>query len=238
LLGVEDHQGAEFREANFTGARFRSVVLNDVKITDALLVNVDISGLVANLKVNGVDVTTYVEGELNKRHPERLLLAPRDPDGVRTAWATVEAFAAVTLERARNLPPSQLDVRVDGEWSYLQTLRHLVYATDRWITGPVLRDPQPFHRLGMPNEPHDDVPPGVFDLDAQPSLDEVVAVRRARMDRVAELVATINHEELDEIVVSPNGGTTSVRSCLHVVLREEWCHDQYANRDLAVLEGQ
>ena len=31
-----------------------------------------------------------------------------------------------------------LDASVDGEYSYLQTLRHLVFAIDRWITGPVL----------------------------------------------------------------------------------------------------
>jgi hypothetical protein len=235
---VEDHKGASFVEADFSDARFRSVIFNGVKISDALLFNVDISGLVANVKVNGIDVTSYVEGELNKRHPERPLLAAGDPDGVRNAWNIVQEFAAATLERARRLPAKQLDVRVDDEWSYLQTLRHLVFATDRWITGPVLRDPQPFHRLGMPNEPHDDVPAGMFDLDAQPALDEVLVVRRERMDRVSQLVATINHEDLDAMVASPNGGQTSVRSCLHVVFREEWCHDQYAIRDLAVLEAQ
>ena len=45
----------------------------------------------------------------------------------------------------------QLDESVDGEWSFLETLRHLVFATDRWITGPVLDDADPFHRLGLPN---------------------------------------------------------------------------------------
>jgi hypothetical protein len=29
----------------------------------------------------------------------------------------------------------------------------------------------------------------------------------------------------------------SVRACLHVVMDEEWCHHQYAVRDLAVLTG-
>ena len=37
---------------------------------------------------------------------------------------------------------------------------------------------------------------------------------------------------------SPNGGTTSVMGCLHVVLSEEWEHDRYANRDLERLEAE
>ena len=41
---------------------------------------------------------------------------------------------------------------------------------------------------------------------------------------------------LNRQVASPNGGTTTVMSCLHIVFRDEWWHDQYANRDLAILE--
>jgi hypothetical protein len=235
---VEDHRGASFAEADFSGARFRSVNFSKVKISDAWLFDVDISGLVSNLKVNGVDVTTFVEGQLNQRHPERLLLAPNDPDGMRTAWRTVEEFTAATLVRAQRLAPEQLDARVDDEWSYLETLRHLVFAIDRWITEPVLHEASPFHRLGLPNPPYDDLPPGVFDIDAKPARDEVLAVRRDRMDKVATLVASVAYDDLDQQVMNPNGGRTSVRSCLHIVLREEWWHDQYANRDLAVLEAQ
>ena len=233
---MDDHTNERVLEADFNGARFHSVNFSNVKITDAWLFNVEISGLVGNLSVNGVDVSAYVETELNKRHPERLLLAPFDPDGMRTAWKTIEDFSATTLDRARALPPEQLDESVDGEWSFLDTLRHLVFATDRWITGPVLGEADPFHRLGMPNPPHDEVTTRYFDLDAKPTLDEVVAVRRGRMDRVAELVEGIDADELNRQVASPNGGTTTVMSCLHIVFRDEWWHDQYANRDLAILE--
>jgi DinB superfamily/Pentapeptide repeats (8 copies) len=235
---MEDHKNAQFVEADFSGARFRGVNFSNVKISDAWLFNVDISGLVGSLCVNGIDVSAYVEAELNRLHPERLLLAPFDPDGMRTAWETIENFSAATLDRARALPPDQLDESVADEWSFLETLRHLVFATDRWITGPVLGAPSPFHPLGMPNPPLDEVPTGVFDLDAKPTFDEVLAVRRERMNRVAELIKGIDAAELRREVQSPNGGTTTVMSCLHIVLREEWWHDQYANRDLAILERQ
>ncbi len=233
---MDDYKNARFFEADFSGARFHGVNFANVKISDAWLFNVEISGLVGNLSVNGIDVSAYVEGELNKRHPERLRLAPFDPDGMRDAWQTIEGFAAATLERARGLPPEKLDESVNDEWSFLETLRHLVFATDRWITGPVLGQANPIHRLGMPNPPHEDAPPGMFDFDAKPTFDEVLALRRDRMDLVAEHVKSINADELARQVPSPNGGTTTVMSCLHVVFREEWWHDQYANRDLAILE--
>jgi hypothetical protein len=235
---VKDQRHAEFREADFTGARFHSVIFSKVKISDALLFDVDISGLLGTMTINGVEVGAYVRAELDERHPERRLLAPTDPNGVRAAWQAIEDWSQRTLDRARARPPEQLDASVDGEWSYLQTLRHLVFATDRWITGPLLRDPEPFHRLGLPNEPHDDETASYFDLAATPSLDEVLAVRRERMDRVGAFITAVGPDDLPRTVPSPNGGTISVISCLHVVFNEEWWHDQYANRDLAILEAR
>ena len=101
---MDDHKNARFFEADFSGARFHGVNFSNVKVSDAWLFNVEISGLVGSLSVNGVNVSAYVEAELNKRHPERLLLAPFDPDGVRCAWKSIEDFSAATLERARALP--------------------------------------------------------------------------------------------------------------------------------------
>ena len=235
---MEDHKDARFFEADFGGARFHGVNFSNVKISDAWLFNVDVSGLVGNLTVNGVDVSAYVESELDRRHPERLLLAPQDADRVRDAWKAVKGFSAATLERARALPADRLDVSVDEEWSFLETLRHLVFATDRWITGPVLGEAEPFHPLGLPNPPLDKAVAGMFDLAAQPTLDEVLAVRHERMRRVGELVQRVDADELRRQVASPNGGTTSVLDCVRIVFREEWWHDHYANRDLAILASR
>lgn len=232
---MDDRRGAQFVETDFTGARFHGVLFTDVVISDAWLERVDISGHVAGVTVNGVDVTAYVEQQLDERHPERRLLAAEDPAGLREAWTVLEGFAATTLARARSVPPALLDEQVDGEWSYVQTLRHLVFATDRWLNAPLLGD-ESFHRLGWPNDPHDEAPAGLFDLDARPTLDEVVAVRRERMDGVAAFLSTVDAAGLDRPVRSPNGDMTTVRRCLQVILREEWWHDQYANRDLARLE--
>ena len=39
---------------------------------------------------------------------------------------------------------------VGGEWSFVDTLRHLVFAMDKWFTTPILGDEE-FHPIGLPN---------------------------------------------------------------------------------------
>ena len=67
-------RGARFNGADFTGATFRDCDLRRLKVVDSWLVDVNISGMVGNLVVNDVDVTTFVESELERRHPERVQL--------------------------------------------------------------------------------------------------------------------------------------------------------------------
>jgi hypothetical protein len=45
-------------------------------IRGAALVNVDISGEIKNLRVNGVDVVLLVAAELNGRYPDRVKMRP------------------------------------------------------------------------------------------------------------------------------------------------------------------
>jgi len=83
-------RGASFTGADFTGANFRDCDLRQVKITDSWLVDVSVSGLVGNFVVNDVDVTAFVEGELDRRHPERVQLrAMRTADDYRAMWDTI-----------------------------------------------------------------------------------------------------------------------------------------------------
>ena len=49
------------------------------------------------------------------------------------------------------MPAGTVDESVDGEWSFAQTLRHLVMATDMWLRGAILGVEQPFHPIGQPN---------------------------------------------------------------------------------------
>jgi hypothetical protein len=231
----EDLKGSQFRRVNLSESRWHSVELQNVKITDAWLDNVEISAYIGSITVNGVEVSGFVNDELDRRHPERPMLRATDADGVRAAWAMIEEQAQATVGRARALPAAALDESVDGEWSFIQTLRHLVFATDRWITGPVFGDQERFHPLGYPHDGASEDETSALDVNARPSFDEILDVRRDRMGRVAELLRGASDDDLQRTVDSPNGGTTSVGGCVRVVLSEEWAHNQYANRDLDVL---
>ncbi|WP_413463616.1 DinB family protein [Arthrobacter sp. SO3] len=48
---------------------------------------------------------------------------------MRAAWARLERTWSATLERVAAMPAGTADISVDGEWSFAQTLRHLVMAT-------------------------------------------------------------------------------------------------------------
>jgi DinB superfamily len=231
----EDLRGSRFTRVDLSESRLHGVMMQNVKITDAWVNNVEISCLLGSLTVNEVDVSAYVRSELERRHPELRLLRSTDTQGLREAWARIESDAASTLARARALPEAKLNESVDGEWSLVETLRHLVYATDRWITGPVLGEAEPLHPLGLPNGALEPWRGTSIDVDARPSLADVLAVREQRMSSLRALLDDADDDGLRRTVESPNGGTTSVLGCVHVVLGEEWAHNRYANRDLDIL---
>ena len=100
--------------------------------------------------VNGVEVGPLVEAELDRRHPERAAMRPTTADGFREAFAILDRLWGETLDRARVLPPEQLHEQVDGEWSFIETLRHLGFAHACWISGVVYGFPSPWHPLDLP----------------------------------------------------------------------------------------
>jgi len=104
--------------------------------------------------INEVDVAPLIEAELDRRYPDRVKMRPEEPDGFREAWRVLDELWDATVARARRLTPAQLNEGVNGEWSFIETLRHLLYATDCWIGRAILGDPSPWHRLDWP--PDDD----------------------------------------------------------------------------------
>ena len=205
-----------------------------------------LSGLVANLVVNDVDVTAFVEAELERRHPERAQLrAMLTADDHRAMWDTIERVWSETVARARRLPEPARHERVDEEWSFVETQRHLVFATDAWARRMVLDDPMPFDRIGYPatGYPPADAAAIGIDLDARPSFDDVIAVRADRMAVVRRIVDGLTDDELERLCTGvPAPGypdePRTVRRCLRVVMNEECEHHRYAVRDLAVLEAR
>ncbi|GAA4219465.1 DinB family protein [Actinocatenispora rupis] len=229
---------AEFRACDLTGARFRGVAMSGVVMHGVELGNVEINGELENVTINGVDVGPLIEAELDRRYPERAAMRPTTPDGFRAAWDVVERLWDGTVARARRLDPVLLHASVDGEWSFVETLRHLAFATDSWVRRAVLGDPSPWDPLDLPWDEMPDTPGVPRDRAVRPSLDEVLALRRDRMAGVREVLDGLTEASLDadtEPVDGPGWPPPQrfpVRECLLVVLNEEWQHRLYAERDL------
>ncbi len=235
---------AVFHDVDLAGARFDNVNLTGATIRGALLADVSLDGDIRNLTVWGIDVVPLVDAELNRLHPGRERMRPTDAAGYREAWDLLEQLWAETVTKARRLPPELLHESVDGEWSFIETLRHLVFATDAWVRRSVLGDPDPWHPLDLPHDEMHDVEPVPRDRTARPSLDEILAVRADRVATVRKLIAGLTDERLAEHTTPvpapgyPDAGSYLVSDCLSTILSEEFEHRRYAERDLAVLDAR
>ncbi len=239
-----DLNGARFHDVDLTGARFQLADLTGVTIRGALLAHLDISGELTDVRINGVDVVPLIEAELDRRYPDRATMRPADADGYREAWAALERLWPQTVARARRLDPDLLHERVDGEYSFIETLRHLVFATDAWVRRAILGEPSPWDPLDLPHDEMPDSPPVPRDRAARPSLDQVLALRADRMATVRQVLAGLTDARLagtTEPVTDPGypePESFPVRRCLGAILNEEWEHRLYAERDLDALESR
>lgn len=242
----DDLQGAEFAGVNLRGSRFvgadlSGVVMRGVEVKGA---DIDAPWLLEGdgfLRINGVDVIPFVEAELNRRFPGRAEQRAADPAGLRAAWAALERTWSATLERVAAMPAGTVDVSVAGEWTFAQTLRHLVLATDMWLGRAVLEIEQPFHPLGLMDASAEDEG---FDMSVfaaiAPTYAQVLEARADRVAMVRDFLAGVTPEELAAPRKNPHAPDyqESILSCLHVILGEEWEHHRYAIRDLDIIEAK
>jgi uncharacterized damage-inducible protein DinB len=239
-------QGAEFVGADLRGARFVEADLSGVVMRGVQVEGADIDAPFlldgkSSLRVNGVDVVPLVEAELNRRFPGRADRRAADPDGLRAAWAALERTWAGTLEAVAAMPAGTVDVSVRGEWSFAQTLRHLVLATDMWLGRGVLGIKEPFHPIGLLDT---GTAADGFDMSvsttATPPYSEVLEARAGRVAMVREFLASVTSGELAATRQNPHDRACpeTTLSCLHVILNEEWEHHRYAVRDLDVIEAK
>jgi hypothetical protein len=205
----------------------------------------EIDGLVTNLVVNGVEVMSYVEAELDRRHPVRLLIRSDEPADLREAWRQLRDDWARTTERVRSMPENSEHDRVDGEWSMVETLRHLVFVHDSWFRRCVLGLTEPFTAMGLGPPFVMDQEGSGLDASARPSLDEVLAVRHRHASEVETWLAGATPDQLSRTAPVPDDGRwppyatgRTVRQCLGTVLNEEWAHHGFCTRDLDTLSRQ
>lgn len=236
----EGLSGRTFRNRTLRGSRFISCDLSEVVVrgSDVAGMEIDSPWLMEQgrrLVVNGVDIVPLVDAELNRRFPGRELRTAADPEGLRSAWASVEATWAATLERVAAMPAGTVDATVDGEWSLAQTQRHLVMATDTWLGKAILQREQPYHPAGLANDDGDSKAYDESAFSAEvPSFEEVLEARADRQAMVRDFLANLAPHDLTARRRNPHDPAyeETVLSCLRTILDEEWEHHRYAVRDL------
>jgi uncharacterized damage-inducible protein DinB len=172
--------------------------------------------------------------------PDRTKMRPEDAGGFREAWALLASLWEGTIGRAQSLPAEAMHRSVNGEWSFIETLRHLNFASAAWVGRMILGDPSPWHPLDLP---WDEAPgwEGIpWDREVRPTLAVVLAVRQERQAMVSSVIASLTDEQLSSHVSQtepgwPQSEAMPFKACLMIVLNEEWEHRRYAERDLTVL---
>lgn len=228
----EDMESAEFRECNLNNTRLIGVVMQDAVI----------DGLVTNLVVNGVEVMEYVHAELDRRHPVRLLIRSDDLDDLRRGWRQLRTDWAGTVTRMRKSPGIEYE-SVNDEWSAVQTLRHLVFVHDSWFRRCCLGSTDLFSPMGLGIESVPSREEQGLDPSADPTLDEVLAIRDEQAAELERWLDAVTSEQLQQPAPIPDNDMwptyargRSVRQCVGTVLGEEFEHHQFCVRDLDLID--
>jgi hypothetical protein len=228
----EDMEGAEFRECNLNNTRLIGVIMQDAVI----------DGLVTNLVVNGVEVMEYVEVELDRRHPVRRLIRSDDLADLRRGWRQLRAHWAATVARMRQSPGIERE-SVNDEWSAVQTLRHLIFVHDSWFRRCCLGSTDLFTPMGLGTESVPGRDEQGLDPSADPTLDEVLAIRDEQASELERWLDAVTAEQLQEPAPIPDNDMwppyargRSMRQCLGTVLGEEFEHHRFCVRDLDLIQ--
>ena len=149
-----------------------------------------------------------------------------------------------TRVRAERLPEDLRHERVDDEWSFVETMRHLVCATDIWLGRMILLEERPFPAAGLLPTGYPEAGAAELGIDqlARPSYDEAVTMHAERREQVRGFLATATDALLEEIrtaAPTPAWGeqSHSVRRCLGVLIDEHIEHRRFAERHLAALSA-
>lgn len=231
-----------FVDRDFTGTEFRECVLDRARLVGVVMRGAQIDGLLADLTVNEVAVMPYVEAELDRRHPVRVLIRSDDIADLREAWRQLQHDWADTIDQLRRSPGIEHQ-SVGGEWSALQTLRHLVFVHDSWFIRCCLGHREAFTALGLTTDLMSaEAVPGLSP-EADPTLDEVLEVRAGQVAELTSWLGDCTQQHLsrpapvpDDDVWPPYARGRTVVECLRTVLNEEFEHHGFAVRDLATLD--
>jgi hypothetical protein len=106
---------------------------------------------------------------------------------------------------------------------------------EKWFTAPILGEP--FSAIGLPNKGSVDFPWPGLDYSLTPSVSEVLAVRADRATRLRDYLATVATSDFTRSIDVLENGASPLPECIYSVFEEEFWHNRYALRDIALLEA-
>jgi len=145
---------------DFSGQTIRNISFKDAKIVAADLRNARFSGEIGGLTINDIEVAPLIGAELSRLYPERAMLRPDDIDGCSAALTLLEKQLTATHERADGLTFAEQNERIDDEWSCIESLRHIVFVIDAWLSGTIKGETDPYDPISLPPSFLPPKPPG------------------------------------------------------------------------------
>src|SRR3954451_25358071 len=76
------------RGAHVERTDLRAISFHHVRFVGLEMVDVEITGEIEDVTINGVDIGPLIEAELNRRMPERTKMHPSTVEGFHEAWAS------------------------------------------------------------------------------------------------------------------------------------------------------
>ena len=137
------------------------------------------------------------------------------------------------MQRASSFSEEQLQQGVNGEWSTVESLRHLVLVVDVWLSKTILGEADPFHAMALPPSFMPPKLPGTsIDPEARPTFAEASDAVRGRLKSVQAYLDSLNDEQLDRPV---EAHAKTVGGALNVLFTELKAHNYFINRDLDLI---
>ena len=154
-----------------------------------------------------------------------------DVGTARESAESVRVRLEATMSRASSFTEDALHLRVNDEWSTVESMRHLVLVVDLWLSRTILGEKDPFHPTALPPTfmPPKLFPDSSIDPDVRPSFDEACEVLRGR---IAGLGRYVDELTADELARPIEAHAHTVGGALSVIFSELTAHDRFINRDL------
>jgi hypothetical protein len=234
-----DMAGTLFHNVNLHKATFDDVNMEGVRIYNANLKDMTIDDAnIAGLTIFGVRVDQLIEAEFDQRDPERVHLRTSDifdTQEVRHVLAHLDELRAKFYALLRATPSDQLNAHPGPDrWSALEHARHLAFAEDMYLNRWLLRNDQPWSKLGF-LPPFLEGNPTFTDVGTEPTddLETVLAAWDAIHAGMQAFIAEITPEILKRDTSDVDFGQRCVGGVLQGMAQHDLTHIRMAEAALA-----